>query len=132
MSMLLACDNGFQACLMAPTEILATQHHATLLRMLDGLGVRVELLTGSTRKSERTALAEDLLSGDVHILVGTHALIEDTVQFKNLGFVVIDEQHRFGVEQRARLWNKNRRQPHVLVMTATPIPRTLAIHPQRD
>ena len=127
MSMLLACDNGFQACLMAPTEILATQHHATLLRMLDGLGVRVELLTGSTRKSERTALAEDLLSGDVHILVGTHALIEDTVQFKNLGFVVIDEQHRFGVEQRARLWNKNRRPPHVLVMTATPIPRTLAM-----
>ena len=95
--------------------------------MLDGLGVRVELLTGSTRKSERTALAEDLLSGDVHILVGTHALIEDTVQFKNLGFVVIDEQHRFGVEQRARLWNKNRRPPHVLVMTATPIPRTLAM-----
>ena len=127
MSMLLACDNGFQACLMAPTEILATQHHATLLRMLDGLGVRVELLTGPTRKSERTALAEDLLSGDVHILVGTHALIEDTVQFKNLGFVVIDEQHRFGVEQRARLWNKNRRPPHVLVMTATPIPRTLAM-----
>ena len=127
MSMLLACDNGFQACLMAPTEILATQHHATLSRMLDGLGVRVELLTGSTRKSERTALAEDLLSGDVHILVGTHALIEDTVQFKNLGFVVIDEQHRFGVEQRARLWNKNRRPPHVLVMTATPIPRTLAM-----
>ena len=112
---------------MAPTEILATQHHATLSRMLDGLGVRVELLTGSTRKSERTALAEDLLSGDVHILVGTHALIEDTVQFKNLGFVVIDEQHRFGVEQRARLWNKNRRPPHVLVMTATPIPRTLAM-----
>ena len=127
MSMLLACDNGFQACLMAPTEILATQHHATLSRMLDGLGVRVELLTGSTRKSERTALAEGLLSGDVHILVGTHALIEDTVQFKNLGFVVIDEQHRFGVEQRARLWNKNRRPPHVLVMTATPIPRTLAM-----
>ena len=127
MTMLLACDNGFQACLMAPTEILATQHFATLNRMLDGMGVHVALLTGSTRKRERTQLAEGLLSGEVNILVGTHALIEDAVRFLNLGFVVIDEQHRFGVEQRARLWQKNSQPPHVLVMTATPIPRTLAM-----
>ena len=129
MCMLIACDNGFQACLMAPTEILATQHYATLTRMLDGLGVRVGLLTGSTRKRERAELAEGLLSGAVHILVGTHALIEESVQFANLGFVVIDEQHRFGVEQRSRLWEKSRsrKPPHVLVMTATPIPRTLAM-----
>lgn len=127
MCMLLACDNGYQACLMAPTEILATQHHATLLRMLDGIGVRVALLTGSTRKKERVALLEGLLSAEIDLLIGTHALIEEQVRFKNLGFVVIDEQHRFGVEQRARLWNKNRQPPHVLVMTATPIPRTLAM-----
>ena len=127
MSMLIALDNGFQACLMAPTEILANQHFDTIRRMVEPVGVRVALLTGSTRKKERMQIAEGLLSGKIDILVGTHALIEDNVQLRNLGFVVIDEQHRFGVEQRARLWNKNARPPHVLVMTATPIPRTLAM-----
>ena len=127
MSMLLACDNGFQACLMAPTEILASQHYASIVRMTEGIGLRVGLLTGSTKKKERAELSEGLLSGEIDILIGTHALIENGVRFRNLGFVVIDEQHRFGVEQRARLWNKNRRPPHVLVMTATPIPRTLAM-----
>ncbi len=127
MCMLLACDNGFQACMMVPTEILAAQHYATFTRMLAGLDIRVELLTGSTKKRERTQIDEGLRSGAIHILIGTHALIEDAVQFRNLGFVVIDEQHRFGVAQRARLWSKNERPPHVLVMTATPIPRTLAM-----
>ena len=127
MSMLLACDNGYQACLMAPTEILANQHYATLNRMLEGLPVHVRLWTGSTHKKERTELSASLLSGETDILIGTHALIEDGVQFRNLGLVIIDEQHRFGVEQRARLWSKNDRPPHVLVMTATPIPRTLAM-----
>lgn len=127
MSMLMAVDNGFQSCLMAPTEILANQHYANLSRMLKGLPVRVELLTGSTRKKDRGPLHEALRNGEVNILVGTHALIEDEVQFKNLGMVVIDEQHRFGVEQRSKLWLKNSIPPHVLVMTATPIPRTLAM-----
>lgn len=127
MSMLLALDNGTQACLMAPTEILAAQHFNTLTSMLDGMNIRVELLTGSTKKAERTQIHEGLKNGDVQILTGTHALIEETVQFNNLGFVVIDEQHRFGVTQRARLWQKNTIPPHVLVMTATPIPRTLAM-----
>ena len=127
MSMLLAVDNGYQACMMAPTEILARQHFATFTRMLDGLGVRVAVLTGSSRQRERRKALLGIASGEVQILIGTHALIEDRVQFANLGFVVIDEQHRFGVEQRARLWTKNRRPPHVLVMTATPIPRTLAM-----
>ena len=127
LAMLLACDNGFQACMMVPTEILAGQHYASVSRMVEGTGVRVALLTGSTKKKERTAIAEGLLSGEIHILIGTHALIEDSVRFRNLGFVVIDEQHRFGVVQRARLWAKNERPPHVLVMTATPIPRTLAM-----
>ena len=127
MSMLLAVDNGYQACMMAPTEILARQHFATFTRMLDGLGVRVAVLTGSSRQRERRKALLGIASGEVQILIGTHALIEDRVQFDNLGFVVIDEQHRFGVEQRARLWTKNRRPPHVLVMTATPIPRTLAM-----
>ena len=128
MSMLLACDNGFQACLMAPTEILASQHYATIVRMTEGIGLRVGLLTGSTKKKERAELSEGLLSGEIDILIGTHALIENGVRFRNLGFVVIDEQHRFGVEQRARLWSKNpQAAPHVLVMTATPIPRTLAM-----
>lgn len=127
MSMLLAIDNGFQACLMAPTEILANQHFKSITELLDGLGVKVELLTGSTRQSKRRLIHADLVAGEIHILIGTHALIEDTVQFKNLGFVVIDEQHRFGVAQRARLWKKNVNPPHVLVMTATPIPRTLAM-----
>ncbi len=127
MCMLIALDNGFQACLMAPTEILAYQHFETFRQMLKGMNVRVELLTGSTRKKEREPIHEGLQSGDVNILIGTHALIEDEVQFHNLGFVVIDEQHRFGVAQRAKLWTKNKQPPHVLVMTATPIPRTLAM-----
>ena len=127
MSMLLAKDNGYQACLLAPTEILAEQHFATLRRMLGGLPVRVELLTGSTKAKERVPLFEALENGEVDILVGTHAVLEDNVLFRNLGIVVIDEQHRFGVVQRAKMWAKNTIPPHVLVMTATPIPRTLAM-----
>lgn len=127
MIMLLAIDNGFQACLMAPTEILAQQHYLSIKSLLGDDFVSIELLTGSTKKKARGVLHERLESGELHILVGTHALIEDAVQFKNLGLVVIDEQHRFGVEQRARLWRKNSIPPHVLVMTATPIPRTLAM-----
>lgn len=127
MSMLLAIDNGYQAAIMAPTEILATQHYQTISELCDKIGVRVELLTGSTRKKNREEIHEGLMSGEVKILIGTHALIEDTVKFANLGLVVIDEQHRFGVAQRAKLWHKNSTPPHVLVMTATPIPRTLAM-----
>lgn len=127
MSMLIALDNGCQACLMAPTEILATQHFKTLSRMLSGLPVEFALLTGSTKKSVRTELHRKLQDGSLQILIGTHALIEDKVIFNNLGLVVIDEQHRFGVAQRARLWEKSEIPPHILVMTATPIPRTLAM-----
>ncbi|MBR4967405.1 MAG: ATP-dependent DNA helicase RecG [Bacteroidaceae bacterium] len=127
MSMLLAKDNGYQACLLAPTEILAEQHFATLRRMLGALPVRVELLTGSTKAKERVPLFEALEDGSVDILVGTHAVLEDNVLFRNLGLVVIDEQHRFGVVQRAKMWAKNNIPPHILVMTATPIPRTLAM-----
>lgn len=127
MSMLLANDNGCQACMMAPTEILARQHYESLVGMLKGELVNVAILTGSSTKKQRTLLHQQLESGEIDILVGTHALIEDKVQFKNLGLVVIDEQHRFGVEQRAKLWRKNNIPPHVLVMTATPIPRTLAM-----
>ncbi|MBC8593307.1 ATP-dependent DNA helicase RecG [Oscillospiraceae bacterium N12] len=127
MSMLLALDNGYQACMMAPTEILANQHYETIKELLYGMNVRVELLTGSVKGKKREAILAALLTGDVHILIGTHAVIEDTVHFSSLGFVVIDEQHRFGVAQRARLWSKNVQPPHVLVMTATPIPRTLAM-----
>lgn len=127
MTMLLAVDNGFQACIMAPTEILATQHYHTISELAVKIGVRVELLTGSTRKKDRENIHQGLLSGDVKILVGTHAVIEDTVVFKSLGMAVIDEQHRFGVAQRAKMWRKNAVPPHVLVMTATPIPRTLAM-----
>ncbi|HJV77698.1 MAG TPA: ATP-dependent DNA helicase RecG [Paludibacter sp.] len=127
MVMLMAVDNGFQACIMAPTEILATQHYASLIEFLGDLGVNVALLTGSTRPKARVELHEKLRSGELNILIGTHALIEDVVQFQNLGLVIIDEQHRFGVEQRARLWRKNVQPPHILVMTATPIPRTLAM-----
>ena len=127
MSMLLAKDNGYQACMLAPTEILAEQHFATLRRMLGALPVRVELLTGSTKAKERTPLFEALENGEIDILVGTHAVLEDNVLFHNLGLVVIDEQHRFGVVQRAKMWAKNSIPPHVLVMTATPIPRTLAM-----
>ena len=127
MSMLLAVDNGFQACMMAPTEILARQHYATICRQTEGMNLRVAILTGSSKAAERRYALEGVASGEVNILIGTHALIEDRVQFNNLGFVVIDEQHRFGVEQRARLWTKNEQPPHILVMTATPIPRTLAM-----
>lgn len=127
MSMLLAVDNGYQACMMAPTEILARQHFSTICRMLSGMEVHVAILTGASKARERNAALDGIASGRVDILIGTHALIEDRVQFANLGFVVIDEQHRFGVEQRARLWTKNAQPPHILVMTATPIPRTLAM-----
>ncbi|TFH27493.1 MAG: ATP-dependent DNA helicase RecG [Bacteroidia bacterium] len=127
MSMLIAIDNGFQACIMAPTEILAQQHYKSISRFLEGMDTRVELLTGSTKKAERVPIHEGLLDGSLQILIGTHALIEDVVQFRKLGLVVIDEQHRFGVAQRARLWKKADVLPHVLVMTATPIPRTLAM-----
>ena len=127
MSMLLAKDNGYQACLLAPTEILAEQHFATLRRMLGALPVKVELLTGSTKAKDRAPLFEALEDGSIDILVGTHAVLEDNVVFRNLGIVVIDEQHRFGVVQRAKMWAKNAIPPHILVMTATPIPRTLAM-----
>lgn len=127
MSMLMALDNGYQACMMAPTEILANQHYETIRELLFGMDVRVELLTGSVKGKKREAILADLLTGDVHILIGTHAVLEEWVNFSSLGLVVIDEQHRFGVAQRARLWTKNARPPHVLVMTATPIPRTLAM-----
>lgn len=127
MAMLIAVDNGFQAALMAPTEILATQHLASVTDFLGDIGLNVGLLTGSTRSKQREIIHEQLRSGELNILIGTHALIEDSVQFANLGMIVIDEQHRFGVEQRARLWRKNTQPPHILVMTATPIPRTLAM-----
>ena len=126
---LLAVDNGYQACIMAPTEILANQHYETLKNFLAPLGdaVHVALLTGSTTAKNRVPIHNGLMNGTIHILIGTHALLEDAVQWQNLGFVVIDEQHRFGVAQRARLWTKNQTPPHILVMTATPIPRTLAM-----
>lgn len=127
MTMLIALDNGYQACMMAPTEILANQHYETICRFLSGMNVRVELLTGNVKGKRRETILKDLLTGDVKILIGTHAVIEDTVNFSSLGLVVIDEQHRFGVAQRAKLWSKNIYPPHVLVMTATPIPRTLAM-----
>ena len=127
LSMLLAADNGFQSCLMAPTEILAKQHFETISSLVEPLGIKVVLLTGSTKTKARRELHAQLESGEIHILVGTHALIEDAVVFKNLGLVVIDEQHRFGVAQRAKMHKKNTQPPHVLIMTATPIPRTLAM-----
>lgn len=127
LTMLLAADNGFQACLMAPTEILATQHYQSITTLLGELPVKVALLTGSTRTKERRILHEKLRSGELNFLIGTHALIEPEVQFHNLGLTIIDEQHRFGVAQRAKLWAKNTILPHVMVMTATPIPRTLAM-----
>lgn len=125
--MLIAKDNGFQSCLMAPTEILATQHYESIKKLLKDMPVKVAFLSGSTKMAVRKSLFEELQNGTIDILIGTHALIEDTVQFSNLGLVVIDEQHRFGVEQRAKLWKKNEISPHILVMTATPIPRTLAM-----
>ena len=127
LAMLLALDNHCQACLMAPTEILATQHYATVMGFLKDMDVKVALLTGSTKKREREKLLPAIASGEIQIIIGTHALIEETVVFASLGLAIIDEQHRFGVEQRARLWKKNPQTPHVLVMTATPIPRTLAM-----
>ena len=127
MSMLIALDNGYQACMMAPTEILAAQHYETIQQLLFGMNVRVELLMGSVKGKKREEILKGLLTGEVQILIGTHAVLEDTVHFASLGMVVIDEQHRFGVAQRAKLWAKNTCPPHVLVMTATPIPRTLAM-----
>lgn len=134
LTMLIAIDNGFQTCLMAPTEILATQHYLGLKEMLKEMDISIELLTGSTKTAKRKEIHEKLQSGSLHIIIGTHALLEDTVQFNNLGYVVVDEQHRFGVAQRAKLWAKNKIEgqrgaipPHILVMTATPIPRTLAM-----
>ena len=127
MSALLAVDNGYQACIMAPTEILAIQHAKTISQLLETSQVRVALLTGTTTRKQRETLHADLRAGEIHILVGTHALIEEEVQFANLGLCIIDEQHRFGVAQRAKLWSKNIQPPHILVMTATPIPRTLAM-----
>ncbi|MFW5706964.1 MAG: ATP-dependent DNA helicase RecG [Bacteroidota bacterium] len=127
LTMLIAIDNGFQACLMAPTEVLANQHYESLSEMLTNMNIKVALLTGSTKKANRREISKTLTDGSLHILIGTHALIEDAVIFANLGMVIIDEQHRFGVAQRAKLWKKNIISPHVLVMTATPIPRTLAM-----
>ena len=127
MSMLIALDNGFQACIMAPTEILSAQHYNTLKGFCSQLDIDVKLLTGSTKSAARKKILESLLTGETRILLGTHALIEEVVKFQNLGLAVIDEQHRFGVAQRAKLWEKSHRPPHILVMTATPIPRTLAM-----
>jgi ATP-dependent DNA helicase RecG len=127
MSMLMAIDNGYQAAMMAPTEILANQHYASIQSLLADMNIRVALLTGSVTKKNRKPIFEDLKNGEIQILIGTHALIEDSVEFKKLGIAIIDEQHKFGVEQRAKLWTKNEHPPHILVMTATPIPRTLAM-----
>jgi ATP-dependent DNA helicase RecG len=127
MSMLLALDNGFQTCLMAPTEILASQHYLGLSELGQKIGLNIKILTGSTKTAERKIIHEELENGSLQILIGTHALLEDKVKFQNLGLAIIDEQHRFGVEQRSKLWKKNEIPPHVLVMTATPIPRTLAM-----
>jgi ATP-dependent DNA helicase RecG len=127
MSMLIATDNGFQACIMAPTEILASQHYQTITKLLEGIDIKICLLTGSSKKNSRKSIAGSLLDSSLNILIGTHALLEENVKFSNLGLVIIDEQHRFGVAQRARLWQKNLNPPHILVMTATPIPRTLAM-----
>lgn len=127
MTALLAFDNGFQACLMAPTEILAIQHFKGISELVENLGIRIDLLTGSTKTARRREIHQALEEGDLQLIIGTHALLEDKVRFKNLGLAIIDEQHRFGVAQRAKLWKKNRIPPHILVMTATPIPRTLAM-----
>ncbi len=127
MAMLIAIGNRFQSAIMAPTEILANQHCESLKEFTKGMPIRIELLTGSTKKSERTKIHEGLMNGEIDLLVGTHALLEDTVKFKNIGLVVIDEQHRFGVAQRSKMWKKNTQPPHILIMTATPIPRTLAM-----
>ena len=130
--MLIAIDNDYQACLVAPTEILAQQHYQSLSAQLKKINLTVALLTGSTTKKERESIHQGLQNGELNILIGTHAVFEDTVQFKQLGLAIIDEQHRFGVAQRAKLWQKNEMPPHVLVMTATPIPRTLAMSGRRS
>lgn len=127
LTMLMAVDNGFQACIMAPTEILAQQHYQGMQALLENTGLRIKLLTGSVKGKERKVLLQELASGELHFVVGTHALVEDKVVFKNIGLAIVDEQHRFGVAQRSKLWHKNTRPPHILVMTATPIPRTLAM-----
>ena len=127
MAMLIAIDNGFQATMIAPTEILAIQHYTGLKTLCDAIGIQISLLTGSSKTAERKQIHSQLEDGSLHILVGTHAVLEDKVKFKNLGLAIIDEQHRFGVAQRSKLWHKNTSPPHVLVMTATPIPRTLAM-----
>ena len=132
LSMLIALDNGFQAAIMAPTEILATQHYNSMKELLEGIDVNVQLLTGSVKIKDRRIIHEALENGELNILIGTHALLEDKVKFKNLGLAIIDEQHRFGVEQRSKLWRKNTLPPHILVMTATPIPRTLAMSAYGD
>ena len=127
LSMLIAADNGFQSCIMAPTEILAQQHYNSIKELLKDMPVKIKLLTGSLPAKEKRQVLKECEDGSVHILIGTHAVIEDKVQFKNLGFAVVDEQHKFGVAQRAQLWKKNTIPPHILIMTATPIPRTLAL-----
>jgi len=127
MTMLIALDNNYQCCMMVPTEILAQQHFRNISKLLNGMDIKIEMLTGSTKASNKRKIREELQSGELKIVVGTHALIEEKVQFDNLGLVIIDEQHRFGVEQRSKLWTKNQVTPHILVMTATPIPRTLAM-----
>jgi ATP-dependent DNA helicase RecG len=127
LSMLIAADNNFQSCLMAPTEILAQQHFNSITKMLKDMPVSIRILTGSSSSKQRKILLQECAEGETNILIGTHAVIEDTVQFKNLGLAIVDEQHRFGVEQRSKLWKKNETHPHILVMTATPIPRTLAL-----
>ena len=127
MVILIAIDNGYQSCILAPTEILANQHYNSIRELIKDLDLEIELLTGSTKSRDRTRIHRNLKSGKINILIGTHAILEDIVQFNNLGLSVIDEQHRFGVAQRAKLWKKNNPAPHILVMTATPIPRTLAM-----
>jgi len=125
--MLLAKDNGYQSAFLAPTEILAKQHYAAVMELLKNLPIKIALLTGNTKTKERRLMFNDLVEGNLDILIGTHAILEDKVIFKNLGFTIIDEQHRFGVAQRSKMWLKNKLPPHILVMTATPIPRTLAM-----
>ena len=127
MIILIAIDNGYQSCILAPTEILAHQHFDSISKLLEKLDVNAEILTGSTPTKSRKNIHKKLLNNEIQILIGTHAILEDVVKFKNLGLAIIDEQHRFGVAQRAKLWRKNTSPPHILVMTATPIPRTLAM-----
>ena len=127
MSIIIAVENNFQSCIVAPTEILAQQHFSSFINYLSDININVKILTGSTTKSQRNLILSDLIIGKIDVLIGTHALFEDDVRFKNLGYVVIDEQHKFGVKQRSKMWKKNNPPPHVLIMTATPIPRTLTM-----